>query len=231
MSSSSSSSSYVFFVAALGNELFEDPELFKKNVEKSKRGAVIRGVYYDRLDGVPPSFAGNDTLKNICFTNVFNFIKQTRREQFDQRLRSLQFRDSEEEEEVEATNRSISALHQSLDALPLELKETIEDYCKVIEKSERVRYEKQTKRLRERAFRLGGKIYVKNLAGKMIEIDGVEPSMTIFNVKQLLDQRTGIVPQSVQLFYHQALDDKKTISHYNIREGSVLYIVLAWGGG
>jgi hypothetical protein len=40
-----------------------------------------------------------------------------------------------------------------------------------------------------------------------------------------------MVPYTVQLFYHQVLDDRKTVAEYNIREGSVVYIVLAWGGG
>lgn len=40
-----------------------------------------------------------------------------------------------------------------------------------------------------------------------------------------------MVPYSVQLFYHQTLDDTRTVAEYNIRDGSVVYIVLAWGGG
>ena len=312
-------------VRDVGNELFDHPETFAENVERSKRGGVIRGVYYDRLDGIAPEGVGHNSLKNICFTQIFEWIKQAKKAKLQRMMRQQkryeeEGEEGEEEEEEdrkegweervgmseeddddvcesdEESNRvrRRGALERGpqgktrrrekkekkerkeeegeedvyrrfeevmVESLPWELREIIEEYSRTIERNYLHKLARKEKRAKEEQLRLGGKVYIRNLAGKMTMIEGVEPNMTIWQMKELLDAKTGthhshhspvpplsrllcarpypvhesmstgMVPYTVQLFYHQVLDDRRTVAEYNIREGSVVYIVLAWGGG
>lgn len=248
-------------VKDVGHELFENPELFHENVERSKRGGVIRGVYYDRLQGVPPEGVGYNSLKNICFTKIFEWTKQAEKAKL---LRQRQQRHadalkegweegvlSEDDEASESDSERMTPERRARDhskdkvsqdsykrfdawgvqILPWELREIIEDYSRIIHRNEMQKLERKQKKIQDQTIKLGGNVYIRNLAGKMTMLEGVEPDMTIWQMKELLDAKTGMVPYSVQLFYHQTLDDTRTVAEYNIRDGSVVYIVLAWGGG
>lgn len=274
-------------VKDVGNELLDHPDAFAENVERSKRGGVIRGVYYDRLDGIAPDGVGYNSLKNICFTQIFEWIKQSKKAklrkmvQQQQRLYSdIDIDDDDEEhkegweecvmsedddvysesdpEESSATTprgpcsarrggggagekgkaKAVKSREEykrfdesMVESLPWELREIIEEYSRIIERNQLQKLARKEKKAKDEQIRLGGKVYIRNLAGKMTMIEGVEPTMTIWQMKELLDAKTGMVPYTLQLFYHQVLDDRKTVAEYNIREGSVVYIVLAWGGG
>jgi len=80
-------------------------------------------------------------------------------------------------------------------------------------------------------LRGGMQIKVKNLAGRVVDID-IESTDTIERIKERVEQKEGIPPPQQRLIFGgKAMADEKTAADYNITAGNTLHLVLALRGG
>ena len=74
--------------------------------------------------------------------------------------------------------------------------------------------------------------FIKTLTGKSIYIDSSANDISITNIKELIEDKEGILSNEQRLIFNgKELEDGQSLSDYNISNDSTLDVVLSMIGG
>jgi len=74
-------------------------------------------------------------------------------------------------------------------------------------------------------------IKIKTLTGKVVELN-IEPTDTIYRVKEMLEEKEGIDPKQQRLIFGgKQIGDELSANSIGVRADDTLHLVLALRGG
>ncbi|XP_071523750.1 uncharacterized protein [Panulirus ornatus] len=74
-------------------------------------------------------------------------------------------------------------------------------------------------------------VVVKDLMDQQFRLQ-VKPSMTVLEVKKILEAKYGIMPDHTRLLFRgRKIDDNRTLSFYKIRTGNIIQMSTGYLGG
>ena len=70
-------------------------------------------------------------------------------------------------------------------------------------------------------------LYVKMLSGKTTVLNGIESSMTMGELRELIEDKEGITRGEARLIYNgKNIYDEKTLADYNVKDKTNIFLVI-----